>query len=282
MLLPSHHQEGEMAILKRQSTEVETMEESREYKEGAALAAELQAKPLSLLQKLAAIRREIKNIEKLGKNEFHKYAYVRAEDVQGIIGDKLAEYNIFMSRENIKIEYSVGQTTRGSIETIARVVCDFVFNDADSEQRLVIASMGEGRDSGDKAGYKCLTGALKYAITQPFMLRIGDDPEDDAHEKRNGGSKIDTSTRQADPADNGNTDFPITTEQANEISTLLKQLIECRGDSARARQTESKFVERYGSILGMSQATAIEAIKELGLRLRAEASYTAKSGAGGH
>src|SRR5271166_2000652 len=268
MLLPSHHQEGEMAILKRQSTEVETMEESREYKEGAALAAELQAKPLSLLQKLAAIRREIKNIEKLGKNEFHKYAYVRAEDVQGIIGDKLAEYNIFMSRENIKIEYSVGQTTRGSIETIARVVCDFVFNDADSEQRLVIASMGEGRDSGDKAGYKCLTGALKYAITQPFMLRIGDDPEDDAHEKRNGGSKIDTSTTQeVSPVGHGsysNSDFPITTEQAEEISQLLSKLMENR-EGARKAQTLPKFKARYGEILSMSQARANDALGELKL-----------------
>ena len=38
---------------------------------------------------------------------------------------------------------------------------------------------GEGADVGDKAPYKAMTGALKYALLQSFLLSTGDDPEDE-------------------------------------------------------------------------------------------------------
>lgn len=47
---------------------------------------------------------------------------------------------------------------------------------------LTIASYGEGRDRGDKAPYKALTGALKYALIQTFLIATGDDPEHEGSE----------------------------------------------------------------------------------------------------
>ena len=43
---------------------------------------------------------------------------------------------------------------------------------------------GEGADPGDKAPYKALTGALKYALLQSFLLATGDDPEDERADSR--------------------------------------------------------------------------------------------------
>ena len=43
---------------------------------------------------------------------------------------------------------------------------------------------GEGADAGDKAPYKAMTGALKYALLQSFLLGTGDDPEDERADSR--------------------------------------------------------------------------------------------------
>jgi hypothetical protein len=55
---------------------------------------------------------------------------------------------------------------------LARICCD-------SDEILSVPSYGEGRDSGDKAPYKALTGALKYALIQTFLIATGDDPEEE-------------------------------------------------------------------------------------------------------
>ena len=49
---------------------------------------------------------------------------------------------------------------------------------------LVVAVAGEGADAGDKAPYKAMTGALKYALLQSFLLSTGDDPEDERTNSR--------------------------------------------------------------------------------------------------
>src|SRR5699024_6730814 len=44
-----------------------------------------------------------------------------------------------------------------------------------------------GQDAGDKAVYKAITGATKYALMKVFMIPTGDDPEQDyeADERNN-------------------------------------------------------------------------------------------------
>ena len=43
---------------------------------------------------------------------------------------------------------------------------------------------GQGLDTGGKAPYKAMTGALKYALLQSFLLATGDDPEDERADAR--------------------------------------------------------------------------------------------------
>ena len=51
--------------------------------------------------------------------------------------------------------------------------------DVDTGETITAKVAGQGLDSGDKAPYKAMTGALKYALLQSFLLATGDDPEDE-------------------------------------------------------------------------------------------------------
>ena len=44
---------------------------------------------------------------------------------------------------------------------------------------MTVKVAGEGLDTGDKAPYKAMTGALKYALLQSFLLATGDNPENE-------------------------------------------------------------------------------------------------------
>lgn len=143
-------------------------------------------KPMNLRQKLAYVRRTIRNIERKGRNESQNYDFMRAEDVAGDIGDMLAELNVVVLRENLSITQQVievqrfdykSKQMRTAKDMHTLVILDYVFCDGDSDERLRIASAGEGRDSGDKSLPKAFTNALKYALTQVLLMRVGDDPE---------------------------------------------------------------------------------------------------------
>jgi hypothetical protein len=147
---------------------------------GAAAEAPVQ---LNLRQKLAEVRRRIGYIQKRGHNERHNYSYVTAADIAGSVGDILAELGVVVipKLEDISYELAVG---RGEATRMARVVMAYTFADVDSGEEIIAKVAGQGLDSGDKAPYKAMTGALKYALLQSFLLATGDDPEDERVDAR--------------------------------------------------------------------------------------------------
>src|ERR1700738_5163472 len=60
----------------------------------------------------------------------------------------------------------------------------YTFMDRDTAEEITVKVAGEGLDTGDKAPYKAMTGALKYALLQSFLLATGDDPEDERVDAR--------------------------------------------------------------------------------------------------
>jgi hypothetical protein len=138
---------------------------------------------LNLRQKLAEVRRRLGYIQKRGHNERFNYSYVTAADIAGAVGDILAELGVVVipSLENITYESTAG---RGEATRMARVVMAYTFADVDSGEEVVAKVAGQGLDVGDKAPYKAMTGALKYALLQSFLLATGDDPEDERMDAR--------------------------------------------------------------------------------------------------
>jgi hypothetical protein len=136
---------------------------------------------LNLREKFAEVRRRLGYVQKRGHNERHNYNYVTAADLAGSVGDILAELGVIVIPQLQSIST---EPPRSSSERIARIVMNYRFVDARSGEELSVRVAGEGADAGDKAPYKAMTGALKYALLQSFLLATGDDPEDERADSR--------------------------------------------------------------------------------------------------
>jgi hypothetical protein len=206
-------------------------------------AAQASGPAINLRQKLAQVRREVGYIQKRGKNELHHYSYAMAADIAAAIGDRLAALNVVLGRRNLSVKRYESQCQQGQgAETVVEVTLDYAFIDGDSDEILSVPSYGEGRDSGDKAPYKALTGALKYALIQTFLLATGDDPEEERGETP-GRREM----RKSGPA-------PVDIEQARALYDLIEQT---GTDLARVLQhyRVAKIEEMTASVA--RQATAL-------------------------
>ena len=134
---------------------------------------------LSLRQKLAVVRRRIAYVQKRGHNERKNYNYVTAADIAGAVGDILAELGVVVVPRLESISHEPSRMGRSEVEHVARVVMAYTFMDVDTAEEITVKVAGEGLDAGDKAPYKAMTGALKYALLQSFLLATGDDPENE-------------------------------------------------------------------------------------------------------
>ena len=172
---------------------------------GTSPALEPRANQMTLRQKMGEVRRRIGYIQRRGYNERHNYNYVAAADIAGTIGDILAELGVVVIPRLESITYE--PHAPGRPERVARVIMPYTFTDEDSGEEITARVAGEGLDVGDKASYKAMTGALKYALLQSFLLATGDDPEDERTDSRSGfGSE-----------------HPITAEQMRELQGLIEE-----------------------------------------------------------
>ena len=163
--------------------------------------------PMNLRQKLAEVRRRIGYIQKRGFNERNNYSYVTAADLAGAVGDILAELGVVIVPSLESISYEAGRGGGAEVSRAAQVVMSYTFTDVDTGEAITAKVAGQGLDSGDKAPYKAMTGALKYALLQSFLLATGDDPEEE---------------RVNHSAGNGS-DHLITAEQVRELKILIEE-----------------------------------------------------------
>lgn len=133
----------------------------------------------SLVKKLTEVMNQVQYIQKKGFNNFNKYKYATESDVQEKVREVLAEQNVIMLPDVVEHTTREHTNRKGNIEYIATVKVNFTFIDGDTGEQLNIHSVGEGQDAGDKAVYKAITGAQKYALMKAFMIPTGDDPEAD-------------------------------------------------------------------------------------------------------
>jgi hypothetical protein len=167
----------------------------------------------SLKEKLAEVRRRIGYIQKRGHNERFNYTYVTAADLASAVGDALADLGVVIVPRLESIAYESVSPNHSAPQSITRVVMSYTFMDVDGAEQITVKIPGEGRDPGDKGPYKAMTGALKYALLQSFLIATGDDPED---ERADG-------SQHAVGNGNGGSDPVISAEQASQIYELIEQ-----------------------------------------------------------
>jgi ERF superfamily len=135
---------------------------------------------LTLLAKLAKIVAAIDHVEKSGRNEFHKYNYVRAADVAWVVRKALSEQNIYLVSDVVEVRNYEIPAKEGMMQAVD-VKMEFSLFDGDSPETspIVLHAWGTGTDKGDKAIYKAQTGALKYGLRHAFLIPDESDPEAD-------------------------------------------------------------------------------------------------------
>jgi len=134
----------------------------------------------SLVAKLAAACNAVGGVEKKGRNEFQRYNYVKAADVAKAIRHELFERGIVVIMDEKEFsQIRVIKTNSGGEMPEWLLRCEVTFRD-ESEVLGPFGAFATAMDSGDKAIYKCKTGALKYALRGIGLIPDErDDPEFD-------------------------------------------------------------------------------------------------------
>ena len=117
--------------------------------------------------------------QKANRNAQQSYNYVSEADFLALLRPQLAAYGVIVSPSYEVLNQGELTTKSGSVMRTITLVGTFRFTHAASQTWVEVVTIGEGTDQQDKAPYKAMTGALKYAMRQLFLVETGDDPEKD-------------------------------------------------------------------------------------------------------
>lgn len=147
----------------------------------------------ALQKKLLAVMKAVDAVEKRGKNEKQNYAYVKATDVAREVRKALIESEIAFGYDVDSSERWTQQTLSGGMLNFVEMKISVTFTDTATGEAVTRKGLGWGMDSGDKAPYKAMTGALKYALRMNHLIPDELDPENDTaengHHSTNGNGK---------------------------------------------------------------------------------------------
>lgn len=149
----------------------------------------------TLAAKISRIYGQVTAQEKAGFNQHSKYNYFSEAQLQSYLRPLIAKEGIaiFHSTDKITIVPIQGDKLKihSTVETSHTIV------DSESGETFVCRSVGEGLDTGDKATYKAITGAVKYFYMKLLGISDFSDPENDSQE--HGQHDTVQEVRRADP-----------------------------------------------------------------------------------
>lgn len=134
-------------------------------------------KPL-VFQKIIACMQDIEAISKGKRNAQQGYNFRGIDDVYNELHPILAKHGLFTA-PRVLSERSEERTTKSGTALIYRILrIEFRFF-AEDGSSVIVETIGEGMDSGDKASNKAMAVAHKYALMQVFAIPTEDakDPE---------------------------------------------------------------------------------------------------------
>lgn len=135
----------------------------------------------SLVCKLAAVMGEVERIPKSGRNAFHNYDYATEADIVAAVRKGMATRALMLVPDVEAMEWRDGRPDKGGKPTkVCTLRVRFRLMDGESGEQMDFVVIGEGDGADDKATYKAMTGATKYALLKLFLIPTGDDPEADS------------------------------------------------------------------------------------------------------
>jgi len=135
---------------------------------------ELNAKLQKKKNTLRKVLKEKGVLKKGAVNKYDNYTYFSEAQYKELFTGLFADCGLELKFNEISYETFTGTEKRanGRMPKL-----EFELMDIDTGFGETTSITGEGIDSGDKAGYKAYTGALKYYLANTFMVATGDDPE---------------------------------------------------------------------------------------------------------
>lgn len=130
----------------------------------------------TLYQKILAVQKVLEPLDKTGWNDFQKYNYSTAGDVLLPVQRVCNEHGLIVMADCVDSKVEPGR---------ASVTVRLTVADSETGESLSVTAPGyaedfsykDNRPNGDKAVYKAITGATKYAVRSFFCLPSEDDPE---------------------------------------------------------------------------------------------------------
>lgn len=149
--------------------------------------SQLQQKKNELRKDLA--RRGV--LKREGNNTFDRYKYFSEAQYKALFTELLSSHNLEL-RSTVS-DYSMIEGTEKQSNG-RQVTMEFELIDVETGYSEKSTFFGEGFDKGDKAGFKAMTGALKYYFACTFLVATGDDPEKDSPEAKMNSQKASPAT----------------------------------------------------------------------------------------
>lgn len=139
------------------------------------------AQPTTLFEKFLDAQSKAQAVGKQGHNQKQNYKYARAEDVIAEAQRALHEAGLVGWMAHGEVTSHEVTSQGGSAGLFVSLASTLVVVDpSDPAHRVEIPAHGTGVDyPGDKAVYKAMTGAAKYAYASALGIPFGDDPEEE-------------------------------------------------------------------------------------------------------
>ena len=131
-----------------------------------------------LQQKKNALRKMLKEkgvLKREGNNDFSHYKYFSEAQYKELFTELFSAVGLEL--KFTELEYGLFSTEKGNGRMPK---LQFTLMDIETGYGEETVITGEGQDTGDKAGYKAYTGAVKYYLANTFLVATGDDPEKDS------------------------------------------------------------------------------------------------------
>jgi hypothetical protein len=125
--------------------------------------------PKLIYERMSAIMAEIKSIGKGRQNKAQGYSFRGIDDVYNAVNGALVKHKVFCAPQVINVERSERTSKQGNVLFSSIVTMQYTFFTTDGSS-VVMTTVGEGMDSGDKATNKAMSGAQKYAFFQAFCI----------------------------------------------------------------------------------------------------------------
>lgn len=207
----------------------------------------------ALAKKMVAAMEAIDAVEKKGRNTQQNYNFVRSADVANEVRTVLAAKGICFTYDVISERYWEAPTKSGGMQFYCSLHVGCTFTDSETGESMTARSIGWGADSQDKAPYKAMTGALKYALRMNFLIPDESDPENDTAQKaeqRQSGPKY-ISKAQADKLRIASIDAADKSADRAGYGKRIRETLQAFGFMAFGEITEDKLQDVVDALEGI-------------------------------